>query len=95
MTKPTDILAARASASDLEPITRQALARALAARQALTELTPGDTQQVAGAATFSGGQIVPGWWIYGQPAFTLSQSVINQGINKVNPGTIALPRTFG
>lgn len=95
MTKPNDILAARASASDLEPITRQALARALAARQALTELTPGEAQQVAGGVTLSGGQIVPGWWIYGQPAFTLSQSVINQGINKVNPGNIAVPRTFG
>lgn len=95
MTQPTDILAARASACDLEPITRQALARALAARQALTTLTPEEARQVAGGVTLSAGQLVPGWWIYGQPAFTLSQSVINQGIHKVNIGAIATPRTLG
>ena len=95
MTQHTDTLAARACASDLEPITKKALARALAARQALTELTPDETLQVAGAASLSGGQIVPGWWIYGQPAFSLSQSVIKQGLNQVNPGALVQQRTFG
>lgn len=84
--------AARIGTQDLQTIARQGVERALAARKAaLVELSPEQTQQVAGAATvFYGGSLVPGWWIYGQPAFkNLAASQITQGINQVTvPSTI-------
>lgn len=82
--------AARASAGDLQHLARQGVERALAARQSMSELSAEQTQQVSGAAgfVFSGGQVVPQWWIYGQPAFSqLSQSLITQGINQVSVPT--------
>lgn len=94
MTQHTQTLAARVSAQDLETVARQGVARALAARQSvLTELTDDQTRQVAGAAsitTVQKAQLVPGWWIYGKPGVTLSQTVINQGINQI-PGNIVIP----
>jgi hypothetical protein len=87
MTKHTQTTAARTTASELQTLARQGVERALAARRTMTELSPEQTQHVSGAASFatSYGSLVPGWWIYGQPAFQLSQAVISQGLNQV-PG---------
>lgn len=60
-------LAARIAADDLQGAASQGVQRALAARKAMTELSAEQTHQVSGAAF--AGTVVPGWWIYGQPAF--------------------------
>lgn len=81
--------AARLSAEDLSTAAQAGVARALAARQRLTEITTEQAAQVAGGApitapVLTGTQLVPGWWIYGQPAFSkLTQPQIVQGINVV------------
>lgn len=82
-------IAARLNADDLATAAREGVARALAARQRMTELSAEQTSQVSGGAPFTnavllGTQVVPRWWIYGQPAFErLTQPEITQGFNQV------------
>jgi len=82
-------IAARLHTDDLATAAREGVARALAARQRMTELSAEQTTQVSGGLTFAnatllGTQVVPRWWIYGQPAFErLTQPEITQGLNQV------------
>ena len=53
MNEPIKTTASRVSAADLEPIAREAVKRALAARKVMAELSPEQAHDVSGGAVFA------------------------------------------